>query len=196
MSTRARSATAAAVAALLLAGCASADKHQSTLTKSSSMAGMNMATGTETAVSGVKPVAIRTLATAYWQDMEIQAQTMTPVAFVVFTGDGRERLFTPPRGAAFHLMVMLTDRHTHFQIPYASVWASITNSSGKLVYNDQQWPMISEYVGTHYGNNVPHLAPGRYTLKLLISPPVSARHLEYRHVWRKQHAVIEHFTWT
>jgi uncharacterized protein involved in high-affinity Fe2+ transport len=55
--------------------------------------------------------------------------------------------------------------------------------------------MISEYMGTHYGNNVPHLAPGSYTLKLLISPPVSARHLEYAHVWQRQHAVIEHFTW-
>ncbi len=57
-------------------------------------------------------------------------------------------------------MIMLTDRHTHFQIPYASVWATITNSAGKVVYNEQQWPMISEYMGTHYGNNVPHLAPG------------------------------------
>jgi hypothetical protein len=147
------------------------------------------------AVDGIKPVAIRTLATSYWQDMKIQAQTMTPVSFVVFTGGGKERTFKPPKNAAFHLMVMLTDRHTHFQIPYASVWATITNSAGRVVYNDQQWPMISEYMGTHYGNNVPYLTPGRYTLKLLISPPVSARHLEYARVWQKQHAVIEQFTW-
>lgn len=198
--TRPRSIAAAALAAFLLAGCASADKQQTTADKhpSSGMAGMNMASGSGTstpAVNGVKPVAIRTLATAYWQDMEIRAQTMTPVAFVVFTGDGRERTFKPPKHASFHLMIMLTDRHTHFQIPYAGVWATITNSAGRVVYNEQQWPMISEYMGTHYGNNVPHLAPGRYTLKLLISPPVSARHLEYRYIWRRQHAVIEHFTW-
>ena len=189
---------AAALAALLLAGCASADKHPAASARTSSpgMAGMNMATTTTRAsAGGISPVAIRTLATGYWQDMEIQAQTMTPVAFVVFTGNGQERTFKPPRNASFHLMVMLTDRHTHFQIPYASVWATITNSAGKVVYNDQQWPMISEYMGTHYGNNVPHLPPGRYTLKLLISPPVSARHLEYAHVWRKQHALTEHFTW-
>jgi hypothetical protein len=193
-----RRAIAAVMVAVLLAGCARADKHSATTSSTTSgMAGMNMAggSGSMRAAGGVKPVAIRTLATAYWQDMKIQAQTMTPVAFVVFTGDGRQRTFKPPKGAAFHLMVMLTDRHTHFQIPYASVWATIINSAGKTVYNDQQWPMISEYMGTHYGNNVPHLAPGRYTLRLLISPPVAARHLEYRRVWQRQHAVVEHFTW-
>lgn len=188
----------AALVALLLAGCASADKHPSTgagKPSSQGTAGMNMAGGATPTVNGAKPVAIRTLTTAYWQDMEIRAQTMTPVSFVVFTGDGKERMFKPPKNASFHLMVMLTDRHTHFQIPYASVWATITNSAGKVVYNDQQWPMISEYMGTHYGNNVPHLAPGRYTLKLLISPPVSARHLEYSGVWRRQHTVTGHFMW-
>jgi hypothetical protein len=201
-----RRATAAVLVATLLAGCASADKNQATTkattkktaSTTSGMAGMNMAGSAGTAVptvNGVKPVAIRTLATAYWQDMKIQAQTMTPVAFVVFSGNGREQTFKPPKGASFHLMIMLTDRHTHFQIPYASVWATITSGAGKVVYNDQQWPMISEYMGTHYGNNVPHLAPGRYTLKLLISPPASARHLEYAHIWRKQHTVITHFTW-
>jgi hypothetical protein len=194
-----RRAIAIALTAALLAGCASADKQPATTKKTSaptnSMAGMNMAGSAVPTVNGVKPVAIHTLATAYWQDMKIQAQTMTPVSFVVFTGAGKQRLFKPPKHASFHLMVMLTDRHTHFQIPYASVWATITSSAGKVVYNDQQWPMISEYMGTHYGNNVPHLAPGSYTLKLLISPPVSARHLEYAHVWQRQHAVIEHFTW-
>ena len=166
MRSQIKPALAIALAAVLLAGCASADKQQTTAkqTSTTAMAGMNMAGGSGTAVptvNGIKPVAIRTLATSYWQDMEIQAQTMTPVAFVVFTGDGKERTFKPPKGASFHLMVMLTDRHTHFQIPYAGVWATITDSAGKVVYNDQQWPMISEYMGTHYGNNVPHLAPGQ-----------------------------------
>ncbi|MGH2862762.1 MAG: iron transporter [Solirubrobacteraceae bacterium] len=195
----ARRVLVAVLVTVALAGCASADKHQATTKKAATtgMAGMNMGGGSGAAPSanGVKPVAIRTLATSYWQDMEIQAQTMTPVSFVVFTGNGKERLFKPPKHAAFHLMIMLTDRHTHFHIPYASVWATITSSAGQVLYNDQQWPMISEYMGSHYGNNVPHLAPGRYTLKLLISPPVSARHLEYQHLWHRQHVVIEHFTW-
>src|SRR5579862_4161882 len=113
MTLRARHALAAGLIAAALAGCASADKNQTTATKADATAGMNMSGGMPMA-DGVKPVAIRTLATSYWQDMKIQAQTMTPVAFMVFTGDGKQRTFKPPKGAAFHLMVMLTDRHTHF----------------------------------------------------------------------------------
>jgi uncharacterized protein involved in high-affinity Fe2+ transport len=198
-------------AALLLAGCASADKTQpaasntaatTTTSTTSEMAGMNMGAGTVASevpsVNGIKPVAIRTLTTSYWQDMEIQAQTMTPVPFVIFTSTGtkyKETMVKPAKDASFHLMVMLTDRHTHYQIPYASVWATILTSAGKQVYSDQQWPMISEYMGSHYGNNVTLPGPGKYTLKLLISPPVSARHVEYQHMWLQPHEVTSTFTW-
>ncbi|HEX3804161.1 MAG TPA: iron transporter [Solirubrobacteraceae bacterium] len=215
MRLRSRHAVASALIAIALGGCASADKNQSSTTakqsgsgagmsvsggSSAGMAGMNMdgasAVGTEVpSVNGIKPVAIRTIATSYWQDMEIQAQTMTPVAFVVFTGSGKEQTFKPGKNASFHLMIMLTDRHTHFQIPYASVWATILNTKGQAVYDERQWPMISEYMGSHYGNNVSLPRPGHYTLKLLISPPVSARHLEYAHIWQKPHTVTESFTW-
>jgi uncharacterized protein involved in high-affinity Fe2+ transport len=201
MTVRARQVLAAALVAATLAGCAAADKNQTTTTskKSSSnaMAGMNMSTtgSSSSTANGIKPVAIRTLATAYWQDMEIQARTMTPVSFVVFTGAGHGQLVKPPRGSSFHLMIMLTDRHTHFQIPYAGVWATITNGAGKQIWSERQWPMISRYMGSHYGNNVPQLPAGDYTLKLLISPPVSARHLEYKSVWLKPHTVVSHFTW-
>jgi periplasmic iron binding protein len=63
------------------------------------------------------------------------------------------------------------------------------------VFTERQWPMNSAYMGPHYGNNVTLPGAGRYTLKLLISPPVQGRHLEYAHVWLKQHEVVEHFTW-
>ncbi len=64
----------------------------------------------------------------------------------------------PPKGSSFHLMVMLNDEHTSYPIPYASVWATI--SQGKhVLWSEQQWPMISAYMGPHYGNDVPHLSP-------------------------------------
>jgi uncharacterized protein involved in high-affinity Fe2+ transport len=198
--------------ALLLAGCASADKNQpmstaamnntATTAKSNPtgpMAGMNMGSSTVASevpsVNGIKPVAIRTLATSYWQDMEIQAQTMTPTPFVVFNGK-TETMHRPAKNSSFHLMIMLTDRHTHYQIGYAGVWATIVNSQGRTVYSEVQWPMNSEYMGLHYGNNVPHLARGRYTLKLLITPPAEGRHLEYAHMWLTTDEVTAHFTWT
>jgi uncharacterized protein involved in high-affinity Fe2+ transport len=197
MTVRARHVLAGALTALALAGCASADKNTTTATKNTAGMGMSGMGGSSAApsVNGIKPVAIRTLATAYWQDMEIQAQTMTPTPFVVVDGSS-EIMHRPPKGASFHLMVMLTSRTPpHYQIPYASVWATVLNRAGKQVWSAQQWPMISEYMGTHYGDNVPHLASGRYTLKLLISPPQEGRHLEYAHMWQHQHTVVTHFTW-
>ena len=89
MSPRALSVLAAVLSAAALAGCASADKHntQTTATQgttgSSNMAGMDMTGGSDVAtevpsVNGIKPVASQVLATADWQGMEIQARTMTP----------------------------------------------------------------------------------------------------------------------
>jgi uncharacterized protein involved in high-affinity Fe2+ transport len=74
------------------------------------------------------------------------------------------------------------------------VWATI-RKAGKIVYDERQWPMLSEYMGPHYGNNVSLPGPGKYQLSLLISPPVSARHIEYQHIWLHPHRINESFTW-
>lgn len=151
----------------------------------------------EAAVSGaagaIKPVPMQVLGTAYWQGMKITAEAMTAIPFVIFNGT-REQLIQPPKNASFHLMIMLNDAHTDVPIPYASVWATITRA-GKVVYDARQWPMISEYMGPHYGNDVALPGAGRYRLTLLISPPVSARHLEYEHVWLTPHRVSLSFRW-
>jgi uncharacterized protein involved in high-affinity Fe2+ transport len=206
MSPRALSVLAAVLSAAALAGCASADKHntqttaaQST-TGSSNMAGMDMTDGSGVAtevpsVNGIKPVASQVLATTDWQGMKIQARTMTPTSFVVVDGTGHEQMFKATKKMSFHLMIMLNDAHTDEPIAYATVWARIFNSAGKMVFNAGQWPMNSAYMGPHYGNNVTLPGPGHYTLELLISPPVQGRHLEYAHVWLKKHTVTEHFTW-
>jgi uncharacterized protein involved in high-affinity Fe2+ transport len=93
-------------------------------------------------------------------------------------------------------MVMLSDAKTHTAIPYASVWATIRNAKGKIVYDERQWPMLSRAMGTHYGNNVALPGNGKYTLTLLISPPQAARHMEYAKVWLKPHRVTKTFTWS
>ena len=198
-------------AALLLAGCASADKNHpataaSVSSRPSTSAGatsaMNMDMGSSTVaaqvptkINGVQaPVASKVLASSSWQGMTIQARTMTPATFVVYNGT-TESYVRPTKRTSFHLMVMLNDEHTHEPIPYASVWAEILDSSGKVVYSEQQWAMLSAYMGPHYGNNVALPGPGRYELKLEISPPVAARHLEYAHVWLRPHTVTDSFNW-
>ncbi len=198
---------------LLLAGCASADKSQPATTasmhaKSSTTAmtsGMQMDMGSTTVgddnpptVNGVKPVASQLLATSEWQGLEIEARTMTPAPYVMVSdsaGAIKETTVKPPKGTSFHLMIMLNDEHTQEPVPYASVWASISTSAGKLIWSGSQLPMISAYMGPHYGSNVSLPGPGRYKLKLLISPPLGARHIEYAHVWLSTHTVDESFTW-
>ena len=205
-----RLAPIAAIAALV-AGCASASKTNtapapntagaSTHSSTTGMAGMAMGTtstnasaaaASEMSVAGIKPVATQILGTADWQGMKIAAQAMTPVPFVIYNGT-RERTIKPGH-ASFHLMVMLSDSQTGVAIPYASVWATITHNS-KLVSDERQWPMLSRYMGPHYGNDVTLPGAGNYKLSLLISPPVSARHIEYQNVWLKPHRVSFSFHW-
>ncbi|MGH3266534.1 MAG: iron transporter [Trebonia sp.] len=196
-----RRAAPIAASAILIAGCASADKTVtsppvSTASSSSAMAGMNMGSGAgsgSVSVNGIKPVPTQVLASASWQGMKITARAMTAVPFVIFNGT-HEQMVKPKHNTSFHLMVMLNDSQTNVPIPYASVWATI-RSAGKVVYDERQWPMISRYMGPHYGNDVSVPGAGTYQLSLLISPPVSARHVEYQHVWLKPHRVNLTFHW-
>jgi hypothetical protein len=187
----------------LVAGCAAANKTVTTSgaasasgssnASSSSMPGMNMGSTPVAAVNGIKPIPSQLLATTDWQGMKIEARTMTAVPFVIFNGT-KEQMVKPPKGTNFHLMVMLNDAHTNEPIPYASVWATFTKD-GKVVYDERQWPMLSAFMGPHYGNNVQLDGPGTYKLSLLITPPVSARHIEYQHVWLSAHRVSVTFNW-
>jgi Fe2+ transport protein len=202
-----------AVAGVLLCGCGTTSRTLSTTAKaaastnpaapstmgqmsggSGSMSGSGSGSGASAkAVDGVTPIPTQTLGTTDWQHMKIMAQARTAVPFVVYDGT-TEKLVKPSKRTSFHLMVMLSDDRTNYTIPYASVWATIRRGS-KIVFDERQWPMISEYMGPHYGNNVTLPGPGTYQLSLLVSPPVSARHIEYAHIWLKPHRVNFTFRW-
>ena len=169
----------------------------------SGMSGMDMgptpaatssaAASSEAAAAGVNPVPTQVLGTAVWQGMKITADAMTPVPFLIYNGTTMQA-DKPPKNVSFHLMVVLNDAETNVVIPYASVWATITEG-GKTSFDESLWPMISRYMGPHYGNDVVLPGSGTYKLTLLISPPVSARHVEYQDVWLKPHKVTFTFTW-
>ncbi len=193
---RAAGAAAALAAGALLAGCASANKTTTAPASAAAAGGagaMNMgATGAAVAAAGTKPVPTQVLASTTWQGMRITAEATTPVPFVVYNGTSEQVI--KPGKASFHLMVMLSDAQTGVAIPYASVWATISRA-GKVVYDERQWPMISRYMGPHYGNDVSVPGAGDYQLSLLVSPPVSARHVEYQNVWLSPHRVNVTFHW-
>ena len=163
------------------------------------MSGMDMGTGATSAASeataaGIKPVPMQQLGVADWQGMKITADAMTPVPFLVDNGTSMQEI-KPAKNTSFHLMVLLNDAQTGAVIPYASVWATITKGSATPV-DERLWPMISRYMGPHYGDDVSLPGAGTYKLTLLVSPPVSARHLEYQNVWLKPHQVTFTFHWT
>ncbi len=139
------------------------------------------------------PVPMEPMGMAVWQGMQIMAMRSTPVTFGVFTGT-KMQLVKATKKDSFHLMVKLTDVHTKTPIPYASVWATIRKGS-KVVFDERQWPMLSAFMGVHYGNNVALPGAGTYTLTLLIGPPQVARHPEYMKVWLKPHRVTFAFQW-
>jgi uncharacterized protein involved in high-affinity Fe2+ transport len=212
-----------ALAAVLAAGCGSAGSTASTQAKSGSastsgsaaggsadmsgmsgMSGMDMGTApaatssaaasAEASAAGdVTPVPTQVLGTAVWQGMKITADAMTPVPFDIYNGTSMQEV-KPQKNTSFHLMVTLNDAQTNVVIPYASVWATIAQGS-KTTYDESLWPMISRYMGPHYGNDVALPGSGTYKLTLLVSPPVSARHVEYQGVWVKPHKVMFTFNW-
>ena len=157
--------------------------------------GMNMGTGATSGVSagGIKPVPMQQLGVADWQGMKITADAMTPVPFIVYNGTTSQEI-KPAKNTSFHLMVQLNDAQTGVVIPYASVWATVTKGSA-MPFDDRLWPMISRYMGPHYGDDVSLPGAGTYQLTLLVSPPVSARHVEYQNVWLKPHQVTFTFHW-
>lgn len=195
----------AAAATLALAGCGSAHKSATSKpaahTGTSGMSGMSGMTGggsmanmgSSPTIAGIKPIPTQILGTANWQGMKITAQAMTPIPFVVSDGTSEHEV-KPTKKTSFHLMVRLADAQTNQPIPYSTVWATI-KKSGHVSYDERQWPMLSRYLGPHYGNDVTLPGAGHYTMSLLVSPPVSARHVEYQHVWQKPHRVQMSFTW-
>ena len=145
--------------------------------------------------SGAMPTAMAMvpLGNATWQGMSIQARTSAPATFEVFNGTSQQ-LVSPTSKTSFHLMVLLSDETTGVAIPYSSVWATI-RKAGKIVFDERLWPMVSRYMGPHYGNNVSLPSAGTYQLTLLVSPPVAARHMEYKNLWLKPHRVNLTFRW-
>jgi hypothetical protein len=189
-----RHAAPIALIAVLAAGCAGASSTAPAAARTGA-AGTATSSAAASAASagGVSPVPTQVLGTAVWQGMKITADAMTAVPFLIYNGTAMQEV-KPPKNVSFHLMVLLNDAQTNVVIPYASVWATI-REGGKTPFDESLWPMISRYMGPHYGNDVVLPGAGTYQLTLLISPPVSARHVEYQDVWLTSHKVTFTFHW-
>jgi uncharacterized protein involved in high-affinity Fe2+ transport len=192
---------AAAAVAHDFYGDANAASPATTTAKMAMTSTMKMKTSTTpVTVKGAKPMsgmampmAITPLGQATWQGMRIRARAMSPSTFILLE-DGKQQYVRPTKQDDIHLMVMLNDSATGMAIPYSSVWATIHKGT-KLVYDERLWPMLSRYMGIHYGNNVELSGAGTYRLTLLVTPPQAARHVEYANRWLAPHRVSLTFNW-
>lgn len=146
-----------------------------------------------TSSSAPMAMAMVPLGQSVWDGMRIQARTSAPATFELFDGQSQQ-LVKPTAKDSFHLMVTLADAQSNYAIPYSSVWATV-RKSGRIVFDERLWPMVSRYMGPHYGINVALPGAGLYKLTLLVSPPVAARHIEYKGLWLKPHRVTMAFRW-
>jgi uncharacterized protein involved in high-affinity Fe2+ transport len=199
MSSRAVTALLTVGVAAMASGCDATkpdERASSSSMKPTAMSSSEMSAMSEAGAKGAsmpKAMPIMPLASTAWEGMKIEARAMAPVPFVVVTGTS-EKVVRPSTKDNMHLMVMLTDAETGVDLPYATVWATVRKGS-KIVYDNRQWPMLSRYMGAHYGNDVALPGPGTYKLSLLIGPPQSARHMEYAKVWLRPHRVNMTFKW-
>ena len=135
----------------------------------------------------------RKLASAVWEGMKITARAAPATAFVVFTGSTEETV-RAIRHNGLQLSVTLNDVQTGVAIPYATVTATISRGANTLG-TVRLWPAISPSGGPGYLVNTTLPGAGTYQLHLVITPPVSARHLEYSRVWLRSHTTNLTIRW-
>ncbi|WP_261385013.1 iron transporter [Haloarcula hispanica] len=84
-------------------------------------------------------------------------------------------------GQGLHLMATVWDPEYNQRIPLGSPPVEVRDAaSGDSVTEKSLWPMLSQQMGPHFGDNVAFPEEGEYTVQLSFDP-VSARQLgEYR----------------
>jgi len=72
--------------------------------------------------------------------------------------------------SSIHLMASVWDAETGRTIPSSNASATITTASGEPVEDRALWPMLSQNMGFHYGDNVSLDGDGTYEVQLTFGP--------------------------
>jgi len=184
--------TMISAAALAAAGCATSTAPAATSQPAATMPDMVGMSGMGAAAL---PGQMHLLGSDTWQGMTVELASMPPQPFTIFEGQQTKPVI-PTGKDSVHLMAVLADAQSHERIPYASCWVTVTDSTGKIVFDGGLWPMISRDVGTHYGTNVALPGPGRYSVRLRVGPPQAARHPEYTGIWLTPYTMTVPLPWS
>jgi hypothetical protein len=93
--------------------------------------------------------------------------------FWIVTGQNRKKVTIQPEDSV-HLMPSIWDRETKLVPPNANLSVDITQN-GESVVKKSLWPMLSQNMGYHFGDNVALPGDGTYTVTVRIGPMQTRR---------------------
>ncbi|QLG47668.1 iron transporter [Natrinema halophilum] len=102
-------------------------------------------------------------------DYAVAPMLTYPHPFWVVTGTDTQ-LVEPEAGRGVHLMVTVWDPKTKTVIPVDIGPRATIERDGDRIASRSLWPMLSQEMGVHFGDNVVLPADGRYTVTLTVGP--------------------------
>lgn len=106
-------------------------------------------------------------------DFSVSPMITYPHKFWLVTGDQRE--VVNPDSFGVHLMVTVWDAETGTVLPVDKGAQVTVTKNGEYVTRKAPWPMISQRMGFHFGENVALPDNGTYTVELQLNPLTGVR---------------------
>lgn len=91
-----------------------------------------------------------------------------PHRFWTITGDDTQEV--PPGSPGVHLMFTVWDSETETVLPVEIGAETRTRKDGSVIDTRSPWPMISQTMGFHFGDNIPLPEDGTYTVEVDLNP--------------------------
>lgn len=106
-------------------------------------------------------------------DYEVALSYSFPHRFWLVNGDKRNKVDISGEDS-LHLMTTVWDGDTGMVLPNGAIRATITNDGESITSGRSLWPMFSQNMGIHAGDNISLDGTGTYTVELTV-PPLSTR---------------------
>ena len=122
--------------------------------------------------------AMRQLSTVKSGDFAVTPMVTYPHPFWIVTGQQTEPVI-PEDGRGVHLMATIWDPKTDHVLPVDSGAEMRIFLDNELVDQRAPWPMISQTMGFHIGDNIPLPDDGTYHVELTVNPITSRKTGEF-----------------
>ena len=113
--------------------------------------------------------AFRVLPTVEAGDYVVLPHFTYPHRFWLMRGGETEEV-VPTVEDSMHLMLAVWDRETGQVLPVGDGTELVIEQDGEVVERLPPWPMVSQEMGFHFGDNVPLPGDGSYTVEVTLPP--------------------------